>query len=200
MQCFFVFRDLGGFWVSIYVEITVRHILEFEIICLHRGRFQEHAMCLRKSQICTRGSPERSPKIGTKHVRGHLKNVQRLCTFLRHNLRTIFGGGSSENMSTHKLCAFFWQDLKFLIRPSCTGKSTLNPRKNNQGAWRVLGSNLPILNMEVIASSSSLCRGEAFFTYSWSFLLTVELLCLQSVRVLLSSTHPHCKQTCSNCK
>ena len=35
-----------------------------------------------------------------------------------------------------------------------------------------------------------LFRGQAFFAYIWSFLLTVELLCLQSIQVLIRGTFP----------
>ena len=33
-------------------------------------------------------------------------------------------------------------------------------------------------------------EGGSFFTYSWSFLLTVELLCLQSLKALIRRTFP----------
>ena len=42
-------------------------------------------------------------------------------------------------------------------------------------------------------------KGSVCFVYSWSFLLTVELLCLQSVEVLIRSIS-HCKQRSLNGK
>ena len=59
---------------------------------------------------------------------------------------------------------------------------------------------LQIYNPHVIVDAQE--NGGKFFTYSWSFfLLTVELLCLQSAEVLIRSTFPLlCKQESSNCK
>ena len=42
-------------------------------------------------------------------------------------------------------------------------------------------------------------RGEAFLPTGGAFLLTVKLLCLQSLKALLRRTS-HCKQKSSNCK
>ena len=69
-----------------------------------------------------RGNPDKSPKISEKHALGHCAE------FVRHNFRTLFRGGASENVSPQAL-RIFRQDLNFLTRPSCTSKSTLNPRR-----------------------------------------------------------------------
>ena len=59
---------------------------------------------------------------------------------------------------------------------------------------------LPLSERLINTPPSSIPKGGAFFTYSWSFfLLAVELLCLQALEALIRRTSPLQAKN-SNCK
>ena len=79
-----------------------------------------------------RGVVPRGPRKFVRNMRVGIKKcaeiVQNLCgTILAQNW------GEFPRICLHKFCAFFRQDLNFLLIPSCAGKSTLNTSFVSEG-------------------------------------------------------------------
>ena len=74
-----------------------------------------------------RGVVPRGPRKFVRNMCGGIKNLQRLCKICTAQFSHNFLG-KLPRICLHKFCAFFGQDLNFFLRPSCTGKATLNSR------------------------------------------------------------------------